>query len=138
MARWFGKLSLGLGIVCVVAFVGAGLPACGAEVSVEPDCGVPSTGQACVEACEGQYPQGLAYYNVVMVTCACSGCSQECTTSVCDLQETPSDACLPCVQEALGGAPCNEHAGLFGSGCLGHAECADFVACVLACGPSGP
>ena len=122
--------------MCLATLVSVSPTACGANVSVEPACDTAATsGQECAAACEAQNPTGLDYYNVVMVTCACSGCSDACVTSVCDEQQTPSDACLPCVQQALAGPPCNEHAGLFGSGCLGYDECASFVACLLACDP---
>jgi len=96
--------------------------------------GVQKSGEACAAACEEQHPDGMYWYNNLKGTCACSGCSDACTQSVCNDKQTPSDACLPCVQESLGGDSCQRHAGLFRSGCLGKKECAALVACITACG----
>jgi len=95
----------------------------------------PKRGAECVAACELTHPKGLEKYQVVVSVCACKRCSEECKAAVCYDKQTPSDACLPCVQESLGGPDCTEHAGLFGSGCLDYEECADFVGCVTGCEP---
>jgi hypothetical protein len=98
--------------------------ACGPKVVV---------GAECAAACEENNAAGLMYFNAVANECVCSGCSPACSQSVCLKKETLSDACLPCVQESLRGDACNLHAGLFGTGCLGHNECIALVDCLTAC-----
>lgn len=89
-------------------------------------------GQSCAASCEEANPRGLELYRSVSGTCVCSGCSAACDKSICEEDQTPSDACLPCVQAALGDA-CIHHSGLFGTGCSGHPECQAFVDCLMAC-----
>jgi len=95
----------------------------------------PLRGTQCVALCELQHPGGLQLYESVVSTCVCKRCSEDCRSSVCFDKQTPSDECLPCVQDALGGADCDEHGGLFGA-CFQDKPCADFVACVTACVPT--
>jgi hypothetical protein len=118
------RLRFGLGFACLAILLTVGLAACDTTVIVERGC--PAT-------CEEENPVGLYYFQNVASTCACEGCSDACTESVCYRQETPDDTCLPCVQEALSGDPCLNHAGLFGSGCWSYDECTAFVACLVAC-----
>ena len=96
--------------------------------------GKPPRGTACVAACELQHPAGLYHYELVISECVCTSCSEDCRSEVCGNKQTPSDGCLPCVQDSLEGEACNEHGGLFQT-CLGDKECAEFVACVTACDP---
>ena len=90
-------------------------------------------GQACAAACEEEAnPRSLDLYKSVSVTCVCDGCSDACENSICGKHETPSDACLPCVQAGLVGDACTHHAGLFQS-CNNHPECQAIIDCLLAC-----
>lgn len=107
----------------------------GCDGTVEQSCrgDIGANCNACAAACEQQHPDGLRMYNIVMVTCVCESCDEACSQSVCGDKETPSDMCLPCVQESLGGDAC-AFAGHFGS-CRSHADCAALVACLTACNP---
>jgi hypothetical protein len=101
-------------------------------------CATPSpslapTRSACAAACEVRHRDGLRLYNNLKGTCACQGCSETCARSVCIDKQTPSDECLPCIQESLRGAACSEHSGLFVVGCLGDKDCAALVGCIEAC-----
>ncbi len=110
------------------------LASCTAKVD-EPD--EPLRGSACVEVCELQHPDGADKYKLLNSECACRGCTDACTSSVCGDKEMP-DECLPCVQAALEGDDCHVHGGLFRSGCLGASglkDCAAFTECVIRCEP---
>jgi hypothetical protein len=119
------RLHFEIALSFIVALLSMGLAACGPTVTV---------GHECAAACEEQHSDGLDLYNNLKGSCACWGCSEACTQSVCRDKQTPSNACLPCVQESLRGDACNEHAGLFEAGCLGTKACADLVACIVECG----
>jgi hypothetical protein len=88
-------------------------------------------GESCAAECEDGNSKGVEQFNAVNSTCACSGCSEACSENVCNKDQTPSDTCLPCVQNALQSDKCQ--VGLFTTGCNGHAECRAFVDCLLAC-----
>lgn len=90
-------------------------------------------GEACAAACEDDHTEGLETYRGVINGCVCDGCSDACTQSVCHEKQTPTDACLPCVQESLSGDACNVHAGLFAAACLTTKDCGALVECLVAC-----
>lgn len=119
-------LQLDIRLSGTVALLSLWLAACSS--TVEPA----RRGTECAAACEAKHPDGLHLYNVVISECVCTGCSEDCSQSVCVDKRTPSDACLPCVQASLDGPACREHGGLFGS-CLDTKDCADFVTCITTC-----
>ncbi len=88
-------------------------------------------GQACAAACGEDNPKGFEIYKTVAGDCVHEGCSDACRKSPDHMITTPTDACLPCVQAALKGAPC-KYAGLFGV-CHDHPECDAYVDCIIAC-----
>lgn len=90
-------------------------------------------GEACAVTCEEEHPEGVEDFRAVSVQCVCDSCSSACKQSVCYDDQTPSDACLPCVQEALRGDSCNEYGGLFLTGCRGHDDCVALINCLVAC-----
>lgn len=108
-----------------VALLSMGLAACDTTAPV---------GHACAAACEEEHADGMDLYSNLKGTCVCRSCSEACTQSVCYDKQTPSDTCLPCVQESLRGDSCNVHAGHFGA-CLSDEACGALVACITACGP---
>ncbi len=120
-----------LRLFSAVSFLLSWLAACDSTVE-QPK---PKRGTECAAACEVQHPEGVRLYRYVVSECACNRCTDDCRQSVCFDKQTPSDDCLPCVQESLEGTDCREHAGLFVSGCLDHEDCADFVGCITACEP---
>ncbi len=97
----------------------------------------PTHGTECVASCEVRYPEGLELYETVITGgCICEhSCSDECRVSVCTDKDTPSDECLPCVQEALTGAFCDVGQGLFGA-CTEDESCSAFIGCVTDCIPT--
>ena len=110
----------GAAILLCVWCASMSLGACGSTVE-----------QPCAASCDDENARGRELFDVVSSECACEGCSDACKDSVCIRKQTPSDACLPCVQEALRGDGCK--VGLFNAGCFGHEECVAFVDCLEAC-----
>jgi len=92
-------------------------------------------GKACAAACEEENSEGLYYFNLVSGRCVCNGCSAACSKSVCGDHQTPSDACLPCVQESLEGDACNGngYGAYFKTACLSTDACVALVECLVAC-----
>lgn len=108
-----------------VALLSMGLAACDTT---------PAVGHARAAACEEEHTDGMHLYSNLKGTCVCRSCSEACAQSVCYDKQTPSDTCLPCVQESLRGDSCNVHAGHFGA-CLSDEAYGALVACITACGP---
>ncbi len=113
----------------LLAFLLLSLSACDTSIKDPPA----RYGAECVRACEAREPEGLKKYEVVISACVCTSCSEDCAQAVCSDKEPPSDTCLPCVQDSLDGPNCDEHGGLFRTGCLGYPECRAFVDCVVDC-----
>ena len=128
---WFCGLSSarhGASIPSVVLF----LCVAGCEAKVDPPAGEPLRGAQCAEACELQHPLGVKSYRNLVPTCACTGCSSDCSHAVCPGEGGPaimSDECLPCVQNAL-----SEHCDVgFFEGCWRKETCAALAQCVIDC-----
>ena len=111
------------GISCVVALLSMWL-------LVACDDNAPED-KSCAASCREKYPEGLRLLNGVIGICACGSCSDACGQSVCRDKESPSDECLPCVQQGLSTSCSND--GLFLSACPGDNECSDLIECIMAC-----
>lgn len=87
---------------------------------------------SCAASCEEQHPKSFRLDYSLKATCGRRTCSDACKQSVCGNNETPSAACLPCLQEGLSGL-CSHNDGFFQGGCLAGEDCSALVACILAC-----
>lgn len=110
-------------VSCAVAFLSVWPIACTSKVEVPGSCAA---------ACEEKHPDSLVSLNKLKTGCACRTCNDACKQSVCFDKETPSGACLPCVQEGLSNQ-CSQHDGFFEGNCLGDKDCSELVACITAC-----
>jgi hypothetical protein len=118
---------------------------CGARSTLEDDGsdgggGAPepapsSPPNACVVACSEASPVGSEVFMGTSHTCTCHDCSAQCTPETCDDELLPAGECLACVQTALFGNECQNHAGLLGTCFEMNSECGAFTQCLLACVP---
>jgi len=108
-------------VSCAVGFLSVWPVACANKVTT------------CAADCEEQHPEGLRVLHSYMSSCACRSCSDACTQSVCVRKETPSNACLPCMQEGLTQLCSTD--GFFKGGCLDNndKDCTDLFACITTC-----
>lgn len=124
MGRRF-EVQLSAAMAFLSVCVGLVLGACGDTVLV---------GESCASACEDAHPGAIKSFENVSGLCVCTSCSEACMKSTCGSPyRTPSDACLPCVQEGLRSDRCNKYEGLWRSGCLSDEGCRAFVDCLTAC-----